>query len=120
MPRQETDFEIDATYEADAFVIRIKGELDMVGSPTLAFALAEAERSKAERILLDLEELTFIDGRGLSAIVGASRHSARNGHRMQITRGRGQVARLFRLTGFDQWLPFSDAVAGSPEPQASD
>lgn len=108
-------FELGAANHGDAYIVRIGGELDSTAQPALELALEQAERSGADRIVLQLDALTFIDGRGLATIVQASRRSARNGNRLQVTRGRGQVARMFCLTELDRTLPF---VAGSAE-QAS-
>ena len=51
--------------QPDAYVIRITGELDLAGCPDLESALQEAERAHADRIIVDLEALTFIDSVGL-------------------------------------------------------
>lgn len=99
-------FEIDVTEKEDTVVIRIKGELDLSESPRLKHALGKAEAGQAGRVLLDLEELTFIDAAGLSALVAASHRSESNGGRLRFTRGRGNVARLFRLTDLHMTLPF--------------
>ncbi len=77
-----------------------------------------AEQSRASRIILDLEELTFIDSSGLEVLLRASRRSASNGSRLQLTRGKGYPAEMFRLTALDQTLPLTDpslcpAIAGS-------
>lgn len=111
---ERSSFEIDAADQGEAHVVRIQGELDMEGCPALEIALEEAERSQADRILLDLEELTFMDARGLHTILKASQRSSSNGDRLQITRGKGEVARIFRLTELDTELPFSDSPAKKP------
>jgi anti-sigma B factor antagonist len=94
-------------------VIRADGELGAPGCRYLESALADAERSQAGRIVLDLDGLSFIDAGGLQTLIGASRRSASNGNRLRLTRGRGEVARLLRLTMLDLTLPFTDSV--SPE-----
>ena len=67
---------IEAESQPDAYVIRITGELDLAGCPGLESALQEAERAHADRIIVDLEALTFIDSVGLATILKASRRSA--------------------------------------------
>lgn len=69
-------------------------------------ALREAEASQAVRILLDLEELTFIDAAGLSVLGAAWRRSRTSDNRLQVTQGKGCVADMFRLTALDVVLPF--------------
>jgi anti-anti-sigma factor len=99
-------FAVDAAEEGDTFVIRVKGELDLSQRPLLERALVESETSDARWVLLDLDQLTFIDAAGLYALHAASQRSAGNGHRLRLTRGSGGVAEMFRLTSLDLTLPF--------------
>lgn len=100
-------FAISGAEDGDTYVIRVAGELDLSDCPRLDHALREAEVSNAIRILLDLEELTFIDAGGLSVLVAASHRSMTDGNRLQVTPGRGTVANMFRLTALDLVLPLS-------------
>jgi anti-sigma B factor antagonist len=102
-------FEIVATEEGDHVVIRLRGELDLFERPKLETAIGLAEASEAGRILLDLDELTFIDAAGLNSLVTAGDRSIGNGNRLRMTRGRGSVASMLRLTGLDLALPFEAA-----------
>ncbi len=52
--------------------------------------------------------MTYIDSSGLETLLAASRRSASNGGRLQLTRGKGHPADMFRLTALDQTLPFTD------------
>ena len=99
---------IDAEHQSDAYVVRIAGELDLSGCPGLERTLEEAEQTEADRIIIDLEELTFIDSIGLRILLEASRRSASNGNRLQLTRGRGHPAKMFLLTGLNEVLPLTD------------
>lgn len=99
-------FAIDAAKGDDPYLICVAGELDLFECPHLERALQEAEASHAIRILLDVEELTFIDAAGLGVLVAAWHRSASDSNRLQVTSGRGNVADLFRLTTLDMVLPF--------------
>ena len=99
---------IEAESQPRAHVIRIAGELDLAGCPDVESALQEAERAEADRIIVDLEALTFIDSVGLATLLKASRRSASDGNRLEITRGKGQPAEIFRLTGLEKVLPLAD------------
>jgi anti-anti-sigma factor len=76
-------------------------------------ALRDAEASQAVRILLDLEELTFIDAAGLSVLVAAWRRSRTGENRLRVTHGKGSVADMFRLTALDLVLPFVPLQTGT-------
>jgi anti-anti-sigma factor len=99
-------FAIAAAKEGDSDVICVEGELDLSECPRLERALQKAEASRAIRILLDLEKLTFIDAAGLGVLVMARHRSVSNGDRLRVTRGRGNVADMFHLTALDTVLPF--------------
>ena len=101
---------IHAERRRDAYVIGLEGELDRSGCADLEFALSEAERTPAGRIVLDLEELTFIDSSGLETLLDATRRSARNGNRLELTRGKGHPADMFRLTTLDITFPFTEPI----------
>ena len=101
---------IHAEQQRDAYVIALEGELDLAGCPDLHLALSEAERTRARRIILDLEELTYIDSNGLEALVDAHRRSVRNGSQLQLTRGNGHPAEMLRLTALDMTLPSTEAA----------
>lgn len=110
MPHEYPTLAIDAARHFDQYVVRIRGELDMAGCPALELALQQAEWSGADQILVDLEELLFTDASGLSVIMNAGRRSAEDGERLQITGGKGQVARMLRLTSLEDALPIVDRV----------
>jgi anti-anti-sigma factor len=101
---------IHAEHRSDAYVIELEGELDRSGRADLEFALSEAEGTRADRIILDLERLTYIDSAGLEALLEAMRRSASNGNRLKLTRGTGDPAEMFRLTALDITAPFTEPI----------
>lgn len=98
-------FEMDVTYGEGAYVVSLRGELDLDGTPNLEAALIDAEQSDATRILLDLGDLTFIDSTGLGVLVRAAARARSNGDRLSITSPQDQVASILRLTELDKRLP---------------
>jgi anti-sigma B factor antagonist len=121
MSNREPALRIETVPGPDACWIRIRGELDLAGCPGLELVIGEAEQTQARRIILDLEQLRFIDSAGLGALLNASRRSASNGGRLRITPGTGHVADMFRLTALDKTLPLlrtpirSGSTAGGVE-----
>jgi anti-sigma B factor antagonist len=103
VPASGPELEIRVEETDDTYVVRLLGELDLSGVPEVNEALAAAEASGARSLLVDIEELTFVDSTGLSALLRVSR---RNDGRLLFTRGSGHVAEMLRMTGIDQSLPF--------------
>jgi anti-sigma B factor antagonist len=84
--------------DAETVWVRVTGELDLLTSEELAVALRDAHR-RGRLIVLDLRELTFMDGCGLRVILGAAARAGRRGRRLIVVRGAPTVDRLFALTG---------------------
>ena len=103
----ENQIEIDAAESDGTYVIRLAGELDLSGCDAVDAELRRAEAGPASRILLDVNDLQFIDSSGLQVILRAKRRADTSGRRLRVTRGTGHVADMFRLTALDMTLPFS-------------
>jgi anti-sigma B factor antagonist len=100
--------EIQTSSEQGTYVIRLRGELDLSSCEAVDAELRRAESEPVDRILLDVNELQFIDSTGLQVILKAKRRADISGRRLRITRGTGHVADMFRLTALDMTLPFSN------------
>ena len=60
-------------------------------------------------LILDLQEVTFLDSTGLRAIVSADARARADRFELKIVRGPEQVQKLLHLTGMDKILPLVDA-----------
>lgn len=98
---------IEIDRKGDTHTIRLGGELDLDNVDRLDQALIEAEAGDAARIVLDVDELLFIDSTGLRVILRATRRAETTGNRLRLTRGKGYVADMFRLTALDKTLPYT-------------
>ena len=65
--------------------IALSGELDLAAVPILTENLAPFEGNGVSTIVLDLQDLTFIDSSGLLAFVEARRRALSNGDRLVMS-----------------------------------
>jgi anti-anti-sigma factor len=71
--------------------------------------MRRAEATDASRIVLDLDELEFLDASGIRLLLHLNARSLGNGSRLRIRRARSpQVQRVLELTGVGDMLPFVD------------
>ena len=59
-----------------AWVVRLGGELDLYNADTVREALREVVGKQPERLVIDLEEVDFIDSTALGALIEARSPSA--------------------------------------------
>jgi anti-anti-sigma factor len=79
--------------------IAIDGELDLASASTLGASIAEAERGGPSTIVLDFNNVSFIDCSGLDVLLRAWEDAAANGHNLLLFGADRAARRLFQLTG---------------------
>jgi anti-anti-sigma factor len=89
---------VEARQQQDRVVLRLEGELDLASSPTLERALESADVASAPLLVLDLDDLRFVDSTGLRIILLAHEGARSRGQEFAITPGSQQVQRLLSIT----------------------
>jgi anti-sigma B factor antagonist len=93
----------------------LRGELDLTAADHLEAVVFALFVDGISGIALNLSRLTFIDATGLRALLSIHELCEQEGYEFSVTRPRGQVRRLFELTGAADHLPFERAsTAVSP------
>lgn len=90
--------------DPDLVVIRLVGEFDLASSEQVESVLRECERKARTTVLVDLEELSFIDSTGLRVLLEAKRRAEDEGLVLRVTGSHGPVAKVLKLTGIESEL----------------
>jgi anti-sigma B factor antagonist len=104
---------IDSQLEGDRVVVRLDGELDMASAPLLQAALERTEMHTTSALVLDVDELRFMDSTGLRIILWARERCRGRDQKFALTAGSSQVQRLLSVSGVAEQLPIiatADAV----------
>jgi anti-sigma B factor antagonist len=80
-------------------VLRVAGEIDIQTSPILEEHLQRALDLGKNSIVVDLNEVTFLDSTGLSVLVAGFKRCQGAGGDMRIERPQPNVLRVFEITG---------------------
>jgi anti-sigma B factor antagonist len=81
-------------------VLRIVGEIDVATAPVVRKELAALVNDGAQRIILDLDGVAFIDSSGLGVLVGALRRLRdERGGRVTVDGVQDGVRKVFEITG---------------------
>ncbi|HEX3911109.1 MAG TPA: DUF6328 family protein [Solirubrobacteraceae bacterium] len=102
---------VDARRTDDRVVLHLTGELDLASSSIFERALEQADVAAASLLVLDLDELKFVDSTGLRVILLAHEGARGRGQEFAITQGSPQVQRLLSITSVAEHMQ----VIASPE-----
>lgn len=92
----------------DCHAVRLAGELDLATVPQLMDVAVRLVAQPVPAILLDLEQLTFIDSTGLHALITIEKLCSTHGCGFAITNVPAQARTLFEITGLDRVFPVCD------------
>jgi len=90
--------------EPDRVVLELHGELDLAGAPALTGELGRSQVARAGAVVLDLQNLVFIDSSGLRVILETHEGALERGQYFAVTEGSPQVRRLLSIAGVDGHL----------------
>ena len=90
--------EVRVEARGDATLVRVVGVLDAVALPEVSRELTDAQRGPGA-VYVDLEAVTFMDSRGLGALLAANERSREGAPPVRIYRPSDPVQRLLDVTG---------------------
>ncbi|MBM7701655.1 anti-sigma F factor antagonist [Metabacillus iocasae] len=91
---------VDLELKQDVLLVRLGGELDHHTADHLRQKITEVlEQGSVHHILLNLENLTFMDSSGLGVILGRYKQIRNNGGEMVVCSISPSIERLFDMSG---------------------
>jgi anti-sigma B factor antagonist len=112
---------LDVDSAGDAPVLIVHGEVDMSTAPILGDGLRQLLGSGHQTVIVDLDDVGFLDSTGLGALVSARTEAVSAGGGLPLVCRHGRIRKLLVITGLDGLFDFYDsvddaraAVAGAP------
>jgi anti-sigma B factor antagonist len=90
-------------------IVTATGEIDIATATRLRerlFGLAASGRP----LVVDLDQVSFIDSAGLAALVGTAKHAAADGGSLYVVCAQPKIRRLFHLVGLDRQIPLARSL----------
>ena len=91
-------------------VITVGGEGDVYTAPLLRDTLEQRISAGDSRIIVDLDQVEFIDSTGLGVLVGRLKNVRNRSGSMVIVCTAERVLTVFKLTGLDKVFTITDSV----------
>jgi anti-anti-sigma factor len=102
MPSEHVDVRVEA--RGDATLVRVSGVIDALALAEVSRELTDAQRGQGP-VYVDLEGVTFMDSRGLGALLAANERSREGAPPVRIYRPSDAVKRLLDVSGVRGVLP---------------
>ena len=100
---------LSAEQRGDSFVVTVGGDLDIVTSPALDDCLTQA-RGGANKVVLDLAGVDFMDTSALAVIVGHWKRLEASGGSLVLAGARYRYTKTLWITGLAERLSLYDSV----------
>ena len=114
-PSLDGAFRISTRRLEHGIALYLVGDVDIATASIVEDELRRAEESE-DLIVLDLEDVAFMDSTGLRMVISADHRLRERGGALQISHVPPQVEKLFRLVGILDHLDIDDRLDGRPEP----
>jgi anti-sigma B factor antagonist len=91
-------FEARSSTEPGQVIVALAGECDLAAQEELTSVLMAAVR-RADTVLVDAGELTFLDSSGIHGLLTAYHAAEKDGRKLYLTAATGVVADVLDMTG---------------------
>jgi len=108
------DFSVEIDNKNSLPIVRVKGEIDVYTCSKLNASLQEVIQAGAKSIVLNLENIQYIDSTGLGTIAHAAREVQQSEGKILVVCPKPQVRKIFEISG----LTSKNIVLFDDEPRA--
>ena len=98
----DNEFRVDVEASNGVAVVVVAGELDLYTAPELRERLARVDEGGAERVVLDLSEVTLVDSMALGVLLGAKKRLATHAGAIDLVVSKSDIRRIFEITMLDR------------------
>ena len=91
-------------------VVAASGEIDVAAAPELREQLVSLIVGGANRLVVDMEEVDFIDSTGLGVLVGAVRRARGADGDVRLVCTNSRILKVFGVTGLDEVFVIATSV----------
>ncbi|MDX8046304.1 anti-sigma factor antagonist [Gracilibacillus sp. S3-1-1] len=92
--------------------VKLSGEIDAYTAPKLKEALLPLIEIKGTEVVVNMEDVSYMDSTGLGVFIGALKSSDANNSKLRLICLQDRVRRLFDITGLDGIINIDSSVRG--------
>ena len=91
-----------AQLDSRTSVVSVTGEIDLSTVSSLEHQLLGVAEDRTGEVIVDLTGCSFLDSRGLTALVAAKARLERSNRELALVLSNASVLKIFQITGFDK------------------
>ena len=91
-------------------VARASGDLDLTTAPRLRERIVQVIAGGQPQVVLDLQEVDFVDSTGLGVLVGLLKRTRSQGGDLRLVSTRTGLRKILELTALERALPLAATV----------
>ncbi len=93
------DLSLNTRTVGDRTIVEVGGEIDVYTAPKLREALIELVQGGTYNIVVDMEQVEFLDSTGLGVLVGGLKRVRSHDGSMTLVCTQERLLKIFRITG---------------------
>lgn len=101
--------------QQDHMVLSVGGEIDVYTAPQLRQRLIELVEAGSKHIIVDMEQVEFLDSTGLGVLVGGLKRVRALDGSLRLVCSQERILKIFRITGLEKvfgiYRTVDDAIA---------
>lgn len=111
MRNHSADLEIERERDGDIAILRPRGEIDLSRAPALRNALMDAVRLRPGRLVVDLQNVSYMDSSGVATFVEALQQMRAVRGRLVLCGLQPKVRSIFEIARLDMVFTIVDDTA---------
>ena len=104
------DLSVSTSQQDGVAVVTVSGEVDVYTAAKLRAALDEEIAAGRNRLVVDLDAVTFLDSTGLGVLVGRLKVVRNHSGWLRLVCSQDRVLRVFGITGLDTVIGIHDTL----------
>src|SRR5688500_11885819 len=103
------DLSLETRQENDRTVVEVGGEIDVYTAPKLRECISGLVDDGQRQIIVDLEQVEFMDSTGLGVLVVALKRVRTVEGNLDLVCTQERLLKIFRITGLSKVFPIHDS-----------
>ena len=110
------DLSLETRHTDDVTIVSVGGEIDVYTAPKLRDKVTELVGDGHYNLVIDMENVEFLDSTGLGVLVGALKRVRTNNGELALVCSESRILKVFEITGLTKVFPMHRTLADVAAP----